>query len=62
MILKLPYDKALIAARLNMRPETFSRVMQKVSAECNIDVQGYILKINSIELLQRYACENCSKI
>ena len=61
MILKLPYDKALIAARLNMRPETFSRAMQKVSSECNIDVQGHVLKINSIELLQRYACENCSQ-
>jgi CRP-like cAMP-binding protein len=42
--LKLPYDKALIAALLNIKPETFSRVLQ------NFRKQGFIINKDYITL------------
>jgi CRP-like cAMP-binding protein len=48
IILKLPYGKSLMAARLNMRPETFTRVLQKVGAQCQMKVMGSMLYVDSL--------------
>jgi CRP-like cAMP-binding protein len=48
IVLKLPYDKALIAAKLKMRPETFTRAMHKLCENCHIRLVGNILYIDSL--------------
>lgn len=59
--LRLPYDKSLLATRLGMRAETFSRSLAKLSKACNIGVEGEILHINDIKKLADYVCQHCSQ-
>jgi CRP-like cAMP-binding protein len=59
--LKLPYDKSLLASRLGIRPETFSRALSKMCDEYGIEVTGDVLKFNSIYDLAGHVCQNCSK-
>lgn len=61
IIIKLPYDKSLLAARLGIRPETFSRVLSKSCKEYNIDMEGDILKFKNPNQLAAHVCKNCSK-
>ena len=58
--LKLPYDKSLVAARLGMKPETFSRALNRLRKDTNIEVEGSIVSIPRIEDLTHYACAACS--
>ena len=57
---KLPYDKSLIAARLGMKSETFSRALNKLRLETDITVKGSTVKIPCMESLSHYACSACS--
>lgn len=58
--LKLPYDKSLIAARLGMKSETFSRALNKLRNETNINISGSVVTIPEIDDLSLYACTACS--
>lgn len=58
--IKLPYDKSLIAARLGMKSETFSRALNKLRKETNIGIAGSIVTIPEIDDLSNYACSACS--
>ena len=56
----LPYDKTLIAARLGMKPETFSRALAKLKAETNIVIKGSMVTIPVLSTLVEYTCNHCS--
>jgi CRP-like cAMP-binding protein len=60
VILRLPYDKSLIAARLGMKSETFSRALNKLRAETDIHVSGSTVTVPWVEQLSDYACSACS--
>lgn len=51
----LPIDKALIAARLGMQPETFSRALAKLRSH-GVTVTGASVQIDSVERLRAF-CE-----
>jgi len=59
---RLPFDKALLASRLGMCPETFSRAFNKFIKECNVTMRGDIIHINSVDTVTRYVCEYCTKV
>ena len=58
--LNLPYDKTLIAARLGMKPETFSRALGKLKSETSLQVNGASVMIPDVQELMRYTCNHCS--
>lgn len=58
--LHLPYDKTLIAARLGMQPETFSRALTKLREQTDIRIQGSTVTIGSIDVLSKFCCGSCS--
>ncbi len=58
--LTLPYDKSLIAARLGMKSETFSRALNKLRSETDITIKGANVEIPSIDVLSHYVCSGCS--
>ncbi|WP_262690374.1 Crp/Fnr family transcriptional regulator [Kordiimonas aestuarii] len=58
--LKLPYDKSLIAARLGMKSETFSRALNKLRDETGITVKGATVIIPTLETMSHFACSACS--
>lgn len=58
--LQLPYDKSLIAARLGMKSETFSRALNKLRQETNINVKGSVVQIPSVDVISTYSCSACS--
>lgn len=58
--LHLPYDKALVAARLGMCPETFSRALTKLRRLCRIEVKGESIYIPEVNFLSQYVCSQCS--
>ncbi|UTW59769.1 Crp/Fnr family transcriptional regulator [Kordiimonas sp. SCSIO 12603] len=58
--LQLPYDKSLIAARLGMKSETFSRALNKLRNDTSIAVKGSNVEIPEIDALSHYACTACS--
>ncbi len=60
VILNLPYDKTLIASRLGMKPETFSRALAKLKSETNIQIKGPVVTISDIDALISYTCNQCS--
>lgn len=59
-IIDLPYDKTLVASRLGMKPETFSRALAKLKQDTSIEVRGSSIEITDVERLERYACSACS--
>lgn len=59
--IKLPYDKSLLASRLGIRPETFSRALAKICQENNIEVHDDVLKFRSISDVVSHVCKHCSK-
>lgn len=61
IVLKLPYDKTLLASRLGIRPETFSRALNKICKEYDIVTDGDTLKIKSMQDLANYVCAHCSQ-
>ena len=56
----LPYDKTLVASRLGMQPETFSRALNKLKQTTDIQIKGGTIEINSLEKLVQYSCAACS--
>lgn len=56
----LPYDKSLIAARLGMQCETFSRALNKLRKETSISVKGAAVDIPDVDELSSFACSRCS--
>lgn len=56
----LPYDKVLVASRLGMQPETFSRALGKLKDKTGIKVKGATIEIDSIDQLVGYSCAACS--
>lgn len=56
----LPYDKTLVAARLGMQPETFSRALSKLKTAVGLDVKGASIHIKNIQDLSSYACSACT--
>jgi CRP/FNR family transcriptional regulator, dissimilatory nitrate respiration regulator len=58
--LHLPYDKIVVASRLGMQPETFSRALTKLREETNITVHGATLIIPDIKVLSDFTCRSCS--
>lgn len=54
-----PYDKSLAAARLGMKPETFSRALSQLMP-FNVQVKGSKIHINDFDSLVQYVCGHCS--
>ncbi len=58
--IQLPYDKTLIASRLGMKPETFSRALAKLKAETDIEINNNMVQVNNQQSLVHYTCNHCS--
>lgn len=56
----LPYDKTLVASRLGMQPETFSRALAKLRDKTGIHVKGATIQMDSLDQLVQYSCAACS--
>jgi CRP-like cAMP-binding protein len=56
----LPYDKTLVAARLGMQPETFSRALAKLRTQTGIHIKGSTIELESIQQLSSYSCTACT--
>ncbi|MCI5060023.1 MAG: Crp/Fnr family transcriptional regulator [Alphaproteobacteria bacterium] len=59
-IIHLPYDKTLVAARLGMQPETFSRALAKLKEKTGIRIKGATVELNNLDQLSQYSCAACS--
>ena len=55
----LPYSKTLIASRLGMELETFSRTLNKLK-EHGITVEGTHVMIHDLKRIEQYVCGMCS--
>jgi CRP-like cAMP-binding protein len=51
--IELPWDKALVATRLGMRPETLSRSLAKLR-DLGVEARGARITIDQLEALRRY--------
>lgn len=60
--LHLPYDKTLIASRLGMQPETFSRALTRLQADTGVKIKGSTVEINNLNTLITYTCTACSNV
>jgi CRP-like cAMP-binding protein len=58
--IKLPYNKALVATRLGMTPETFSRALKALKKNTKISVKQSTVEIENVGSLATYACQACS--
>lgn len=56
----LPYDKTLIASRLGMQPETFSRALSKLKQHTGIRIKGAMVELDDLRQLIDYSCIACS--
>ncbi len=56
-----PYDKSLAAARLGMKPETFSRALAQLKPY-GVTVSGPEVKVESFSCLIDYCCSHCSSL
>ncbi len=56
----LPYDKTLVASRLGMQPETFSRALSKLRDQTGIQIKGATIEMDSLDQLTSYSCAACS--
>lgn len=59
-VIHLPYDKLLVASRLGMQPETFSRALKKLKNETGIKINGASIEVDNLEQLSNYSCAACS--
>lgn len=62
VILHLPYDKTLIASRLGMQPETFSRALLRLQEDTGVKVRGATVEIENLGALITYTCTACSNV
>jgi CRP-like cAMP-binding protein len=58
---KLPFNKFLVAERLGMKPETFSRTMRRLEQDLDIQFKGREVTINDLDDLQDYCEVFCTK-
>ena len=58
--IQLPYDKMLVASRLGMQPETFSRALNKLKDKTDMTIQGATIEIEDIDQLVDFSCSACS--
>lgn len=58
--LHLPYDKTLVASRLGMQPETFSRALGKLKEATGIKIKGATIEMEALSQLVDYGCSACS--
>jgi len=56
---ELPYSKSLIASRLGMEAETFSRALRKLKAN-GIEVHENYVSIHDFQKIEHYVCGLCS--
>ena len=56
-----PYDKLLAAARLGMKPETFSRALAQLKS-AGVTVKGTEVRIDSFAKLAEYSCGHCTAL
>lgn len=56
-----PYDKSLAAARLGMKPETFSRALAQLKS-VGVEVKGPEVSIRSFKDLIEFVCNHCSSL
>ncbi len=56
----LPYDKTLVASRLGMQPETFSRALTKLKDKTGIRIKGATVEMDTLDQLINYSCAACS--
>jgi CRP-like cAMP-binding protein len=57
--LQFPYEKSLIAGRLGMTPETFSRSLNQLGS-LGVKIEGSKVTINNISQLHANICDHCS--
>ena len=62
IFLHLPYDKTLIASRLGMQPETFSRALSRLQTDTGVKVKGGTVEIVNLGNLIKYTCTACSNV
>ena len=55
-VVRLPWDKALVAARLGMQPETLSRALAKLRP-LGVDTKGSRININDLDKLRRFVAD-----
>lgn len=60
VVINLPYDKTLVASRLGMQPETFSRALGKLKSETGIEIKGSSIKVDNLTQLSEFSCGACS--
>lgn len=53
-VLQLPYDKTLIASTLGMKGSTFSRALNILREETDIEIQGDLVTIHSMKRLLKF--------
>lgn len=58
--IQLPYDKMLVASRLGMQPETFSRALNKLKEKTGMEIKGGTIKLDDLEKLTDFSCSACS--
>lgn len=56
---QLPYEKSLMADRLGMSPETFSRALNALS-KIGVETKRAHVTIHNIEQLRSFVCRDCS--
>jgi len=49
--LTLPVNKQILASRLNLSPECLSRILQKLSAEAGVTVDGRTIHVQDVNML-----------
>lgn len=52
--IKLPTSKHVLASRLNLTPETFSRILHDLSDSGLIEVQGRVIKVPDLQRLRTH--------
>ncbi len=57
--LHFPYEKSLVAGRLGMTPETFSRSLNQLNG-LGVETNNSMVTIHNIEQLKINICEHCS--
>lgn len=59
-VLHLPYEKSVIASRLGMKSETFSRALNQLRTDVGITVKGSTVTIHDLKKLVDFTCSACS--
>ncbi len=58
--LVFPYNKSLVASRLGMKPESFSRAISKLKEDLGLEFNGREIKIPDLKKLENYCNIRCN--